>query len=219
VDLVTRLADLIEVRRRNQVRLIVGVDGPDAAGKTTLSAEVAAAIRARAVRATIDDFQRLRAHRHARGRLSAEGYYLDGFDHDRLRAELLEPFRRGERLVRLASHDYDGDRAVDRRATVAPAAVLIVDGVFLQRPELAECWDLMMYLDISPPQSLERGVARDAGRFASRDAAVETYQARYLGGQELYRRAVDPAASADVVIDNGDPLSPLIVRWPDKTGH
>src|SRR5437763_3560056 len=80
------VAELVEtiaaVCRPHPVR--VAIDGPDAAGKTTLADELAAGLRGRgreAIRASIDGFHRPRAARYRRGPDSPEGYYEDSFDY------------------------------------------------------------------------------------------------------------------------------------------
>jgi uridine kinase len=103
----------------------------------------------RASRLSIDDFLRPPAERHARGPLSGEGYYRDSHDHDRFRA-----------------------------AVGAAAEPLVADGVFLQRPELDDLWDLRIWLDVS----------------------FERYEQRYWPGQRLYMDEVDPRGRADIVV-------------------
>ncbi|MBT5435652.1 MAG: uridine kinase, partial [Rhodospirillaceae bacterium] len=62
----------------------VAVDGADAAGKSTFADALVAPLETRGavvVRASVDDFERPRAERHARGRFSAKGYYRNSFDY------------------------------------------------------------------------------------------------------------------------------------------
>src|ERR671937_2719322 len=88
--LLARLVGLVlGCRRPHPVR--VTIDGPDAAGKTTLADELAARLRARqrvVIRASIDGFHRPRAERYRRGDESPHGYYNDSFDFDSLRDNL-----------------------------------------------------------------------------------------------------------------------------------
>jgi 2-polyprenyl-3-methyl-5-hydroxy-6-metoxy-1,4-benzoquinol methylase len=80
-----------------------------------------------------------------------------------------------------------------------PRTVLVVDGRFLQHPELAGAWDLVVYLREDAAAEAARSVpARLADR---RVRAV----ARYLA-------EVDPEASAGVVVDCHDPGWPIIRR-------
>jgi len=77
--------------------------------------------------------------------------------------------------------------------------VLVVDGCFLQHPELAGAWDLVVYLREHAAAEAARSVpARLADR---RVRAV----ARYLA-------EVDPEAAADMVVDCHDPEWPIIRR-------
>ncbi|GAA1793293.1 hypothetical protein GCM10009682_13960 [Luedemannella flava] len=216
-DLLARLVDLIATRRPGAV-LRVAVDGPDAAGKTTLAADLArvlAGVR-EPVRVSIDGFHRPRAERRRRGDLSPEGYYRDSFDYQSVLDEVLTPLGAdGERWYRPQVFDHRRDAPVDAPARVAPAGgVLLFEGVFLLRPELRGHWDLAVYLDIAPEESVRRALLRDAGLFGGPAATRERYQARYLPGQELYRAEADPRGHADVVIDNTDPERPDILRWP-----
>jgi SAM-dependent methyltransferase len=79
-----------------------------------------------------------------------------------------------------------------------PGTVLVVDGCFLQQPELAGAWDLVVYLREDAAEAARSVPARLADR---RVRAV----ARYLA-------EVDPEASADVVVDCHDPEWPIIRR-------
>jgi uridine kinase len=94
----------------------VAIDGPDAAGKTTLADELAVVLRARGrevIRASIDGFHRPRSQRHRQGPESPCGYYEDSFDQERLLAELLHPLGdAGSRLYRTRIFDYRADAPV-----------------------------------------------------------------------------------------------------------
>lgn len=197
----------------------VAVDGPDAAGKTTLADELAPLVEAHGrpvIRASIDGFHRPRRERYGRGGGSPEGYYLDSFDYPALRRVLLEPLGPGgNRRFRRAVFDYRADAPVQRPVEVAPReAILLFDGVFLARPELAECWDLHVYVSVTADESVRRAAERDVALFGSAEAVRAGYRARYVPGQELYRKAVRPEEIADVVVDNNDPTRPRVRRAP-----
>ena len=99
----------------------------------------------------------------------------------------------------------------DHRSVTVEAphdAILIVDSVFALRPEYAEFWDRTIWLDVSPTVSLERGVGRDADR-EGYDEAVALHRDRYHASELIYLAEVDPAATADVVIDNTDFAAPV----------
>lgn len=191
----------------------VAVDGVDGVGKTTFAGELAAALTARgrtAVQVSADGFHHPRAVRHRRGRDSAEGFWRDSFDHAALVREVLEPFGPGgSRRYRPAVHDLGTDQPLDLPwRTAAAGTVLVVDGLFLHRDELAGHWDLSVFLDAP----FEVTVARMAGRDGSHPDPAHPSVARYVGGQRLYFAACAPRERADVVVDNRDLARPVLVR-------
>ena len=192
----------------------VAIDGLDAAGKTTFADALVAPLQTRGalvVRASVDDFEHPRARRHARGRFSAKGYYRDSFDYDALRTLLLDPLASGASpaLVRTRAFDLAADRPVAVRPVAVPSrGIVLVDGVFLQRPELSACWDLIVWLEVNEAESMRRALMRAGGDSLE---LRRLHEARYLAGHRLYRDEVDPRASAAIVIDNNDPRAPVIL--------
>lgn len=187
---------------------LVAIDGVDGAGKTTFADELAEVLRARGrevVRASVDDFHHPRAIRWQRGRTSAEGFFLDSFDYERFTADLLVPFSAGQPFRR-ASHDLATDAYVTPSAEVAPPrAVLLVDGIFLHRDELADRWDFSIFLAVDFAVS----VARMARRDGSSPDPDDPRNRRYVEGQRLYFAQCDPAARASLVIDNNADVAGL----------
>ena len=103
------------------------------------------------------------------------------------------------------------------QTVVVPArAVLVVDGVFLQREQLRELWTVAIYLKASPAECLERARRRDHAVRGSVAEVERRYRGRYLPGQVLYREDATPETAADVLIDNEDPASPVLIRYPSS---
>ena len=177
----------------------VGIDGPSAAGKTTLANRLADRLRTRTrrtvIRAELDHFMRMVADRDAYPYDSPESYYLDAWDYPAIRAGLLEPLGPGgHRRYRTA---------VGEPERVAPDdAILLADGVFLQRPELDAHWDLRIYLHIDAAESLRRGVDRDRHWMGGAAEAERRYRTRYLPGEQRYLAEVRPRSRAQIVIDS-----------------
>jgi uridine kinase len=187
---------------------IVAVDGVDGAGKSTFADDLAAAVALPVVRASVDGFHRSRALRYARGRDSPEGFYLDSYDYPRLRADLLDPFRAGS-AVRTAVFDLDRDVPADvGPVRPAPGSVLVLDGLFLHRPELRGYWDLSVFLRADFDVTFARMARRDGCPADPSDPANR----RYLEGQRLYLASASPERHATVVIDHNDPAAPRILK-------
>lgn len=190
-------------------RTLLAVDGPDGAGKTSFADDLATAFRRRGFevfRASIDDFHAPREIRHRAGRFSAEGYYRDAFDYSLFRRVLAEPFRMGGSTgFQLAAFDLERDTPVEAEWMTGPAdAILVVDGVFLDRPELRGLWNFSIWLDADPAVRRERLVARDG---ADPDADAPSNR-RYADAQRMYVRDAKPNVAASAIVDNTDPEQP-----------
>jgi uridine kinase len=174
-EVITGIADEFQ-HNYGRGRTILAVDGPDGAGKTRFADDLGAALRKRGVavfRASIDGFLRSRAERHA---LGSTGFVLAAFDARR-------------------------DAAVEPKwVTAPPDAVLIVDGVFLQRPELSGIWNYSVWLDVPEDVAFARVAERDG---SDPDPAAESNR-RHVDGQRLYRSAVDPRTKASAIVANAD---------------
>jgi uridine kinase len=193
-------------------RVVVGLDGVDGAGKTVLARELAALVapRREVHRVSVDGFHRVRADRHAGGN-TAEGFYRDSYDHDAIRHRLVEPFREGEPWVR-AVHDVEAEAPVDAvpEPAAGPDALLLVDGIFLHRPELADLWDAGVWVEVPFEVSVPRGNARFGAVGAQAADPASGANARYVGGQWLYLAEVDPARRVTWVLDNTDLDAPVL---------
>jgi uridine kinase len=205
------LADRVLALRPGE-RVAVAVDGFDGAGKTVLADQLAEVLSAvdgarDVLRVSIDGFHRPKAQRIARGR-GPETFYEDSYDYAAFRRAVVEPFRRGE-SVRPAVNDVDADRPVHPDpVAVAADTVLLVDGIFLQRPELADVWDATLWVDVPFAVSVPRGNGR-FGDGHDPDPDAESNR-RYVGGQRLYLAAADPRARATWVLDNTDLDRPVL---------
>ncbi|MFF1877668.1 uridine kinase [Leifsonia sp. NPDC058230] len=190
-------------------RAIVAVDGIDGAGKSAFADDLAAVFREAghdAYRASMEDFHRPRADRWREGRESPESFYRDSFDYGTFRRVLIDPFRMaGSTGFQTAAFDVRRDAPIESRWQTAPAdAVLIVDGVFLLRPELVGIWNFSVLLDVPWDEAYARLAARD-GVDPDPDALSN---ARYREGQELYYAEANPRPWASAVVDNADPERP-----------
>jgi uridine kinase len=208
-------AHLVTLQAPHPLR--VAIDGIDGAGKTTFADALAPVVAERGrpvIRATIDHFHRPRALRYQQGDSSPEGYYHDSFDYPALLAQLLLPLGSdGTRQYRTGVFDVTADAPLLADRQEAPAdAVLLLDGIFLQRPELQGLWEYTIFLSIPFHVALQRTLRRDQSPTQSARAVTERYLRRYLPGQRLYLEAVHPQDLAQAVIDNTDPQRPRLLR-------
>jgi uridine kinase len=215
VQLLDYLADRIaNVERPHPVR--VAIDGVDAAGKTTLADELAQPLRARdrpVIRASVDSFHNPRVLRYRRGPDSPEGYFYDSYDYATLKTLLLDPLGPGGDLhYQTTLFDWRTDSPAPYSWHHAhPTSILLFDGIFLLRPELENCWDFRIFLQVTFDTALQRSIQRDTAPSGTPEAVRDRYERRYRPGQQLYLHACRPAEHATIVVDNNDPLHPRIV--------
>jgi uridine kinase len=187
-------------------RTIVAVDGPTAAGKSTFADDLATELRKKGhdvFRASIDDFLKSRALRYAQGRDSAKGRYDDAYNYSVFRRVLIEPFgMNGSTGFVTAAWDEHRDRQIEPKWLSGPVdAMLVIDGSYLNRPELRGLWNASIWLDADAAVREQRMLARDG--IEPGTARAE----RYDGAQKLYEKS-QPREAATIIVDNTDPDHP-----------
>lgn len=188
------------LQNNSRGRVVVAVDGIDGAGKTMFADALAESLRRAGhavVRASIDDFHSPRAKRYERGKDSPEGFYRDSYDYETFRRVLFDPFKDGGTgSFVLKAFDHTRDAVIEPKwITGKPDTILILDGIFLNRPELRGLWNYSIWLEVEPTIAAQRCLARD-GESGIGD--------RYSKGQALYLKEAKPRAAASAIIDNND---------------
>ncbi|MEF2978171.1 hypothetical protein [Subtercola sp. YIM 133946] len=174
-------AEILHNYRRG--RVLIGIDG--LVGARAFADDLAVALReaGHAVfRASFDDFQRPRAARTQRGAASPEALYFDWYDYSAFLRVLVQPFRMGG-STGFSTANFDADRDIPRESrwvTGPQDAMLLVDGPFLQRPELRGNANFIAYLE----------------------TPADTLDAQQAGAKQLYEAAVGPRPLADAIIDD-----------------
>lgn len=191
----------------------VAIDGVDGSGKTRFADTLADHLRHEGwpvIRASIDDFHNTRSKRYRQGRLSPQGFFQDSYNYPAFVSALLQPLGKGGNgMYRTKFHDLVSDMLVEAPPQQAdPNAILIVDGIFLHRHELADYWNYSIFLDVDFKTTFQRMAARDG----SSPDPLDALNKRYYNGQLLYFEACNPVQRASAVIDNHNFHHPRIVR-------
>jgi uridine kinase len=192
----------------------VAVDGVDGAGKTSLADELAAELKRRGrstVRVSVDGFHNDRVVRYRKGRDSPDGFFRDSYDYERFVSLVVRPFSSaGSGIYTPAIFDVDEERQLPPMSVQAPpGSILIADGIFLHRDELAAMWSYSIWLDVPFEVSVPRGAHRSQGS-VSPDPA-DPANRRYVEGQRLYIQQCSPRTRATVVVDNSDLDDPFFL--------
>jgi uridine kinase len=191
----------------------VAIDGADGAGKTTFADELdssVAALGRPVIRASVDDFHNPKAVRYQQGRHSPRGFFEDSYNYAALKGYLLDPLSPGgcKRYRRAFFDHVTDDTAPIVEAEALPFSVLLLDGIFLHRPELLGCWDVSIFLRTDLAVSAARRASRDG---SSPDPAAPSNR-RYVEGQRFYLQECQPEAKATIVIDYNDLSAPVCLK-------
>jgi uridine kinase len=186
-------------------RTMIAVDGASDAGTRQFADDLADTLHTmghEAFRASVDDFRTPRDRREPHGQPDAAAVYNDGYDYSVLQRVLLEPFRAtsGTGFV-LAAFDARRDAPIQSKWTTAgPDALLLVDGPFLNRPQLADRWHYSIWV--------ERSRSEDDTAAGPESELDEDEAEAVAGADAIYFAAVDPRTKAMAIIDNRDSASP-----------
>jgi len=185
----------------------VGVDGPVGPDTEALADVVAAALTDRTApvaRVRARDWLRARSLRLEAGPADPRAYYEGWHDRSALRREVLDalgPDGAGRWLARL--RDPASDRPYREPAVAAvPGLVAVVDGPFLARWELADAFDVVVHLDVSPAAQVRRLPPEDRDR-------VPPAWRRYLDETDPASRV---RAGGGLVVRFDHPDRPALVR-------
>jgi uridine kinase len=199
---VARIVDAIERRgdsRPKDKPLLVAIDGTSGAGKTTIARLVADAVGGAVVPG--DDF--FAAHITDAGwdARSPRERAADAIDWRRLRADALEPLLAG-RPAAWHPFDFEAGTRPDGTYPISatletrdPARVIVLDGAYSSRPELADLIDLSVLVHLPTDERTRRLGKRDDAAFSA------AWHARWDAAEAYYFSEVRPPASFDLVID------------------
>lgn len=189
-----RPVDAAEVVREriydlDQDRVVVAIDGPSAAGTTTLGGVLASTLISALIPS--DDFYR-DLDDGQRWNLSPADGVEQYFDWQRLRAEALLPLLAGKPARYRPFSWVPGGGLSERVVTICPARIIIVEGVYASRHEFADLIDLSVLVQTPEPERHRRMLARTSGN--------EGWWSRWAAAENLYFTSIRPPESFDLVV-------------------
>jgi len=196
VVIVGRIAPLMAGRH---TPLLVAIDGASGSGKSTIADMIVEATGATLIHS--DDFYAGQTSDAAWDARTPEARAADVIDWRRLRAEALEPLLAGRAAV-WNTFDFERPRAdgtyplKERPTRCEPAALIVMEGVYSSRPELADIIDLSVLVD-SPIEVRHGRLAR-----RENDEFLRHWHERWDAAEEYYFSSVRPKSSFDLVVTN-----------------
>jgi uridine kinase len=169
------------IRRSKPGTVLVAIDGAGGAGKSTLAASIADQMEGSCI-VCLDDFARPS---------------VPGWDQDRFRHQVLGPLLAGQDAC-YQRWDWPTDSGAEWHRVPA-GSIVIIEGVSSTRSELAECWDLTIWVDTPRAIRLERGIQRDGEAMRSKWTDV------WMPEEEAYIETQQPAERADIIVSGHDP--------------
>ena len=180
------IADALDAQSEHPV--LVSVDGHSAAGKSTVATTLASDFNAAVVAG--DHFYRVMSEPD-RARLTpvegADRYY----DWQRMDAEALGPLADGLPAT-FRPYDWSTGELSEETYHIQPASVVIVEGLFVSRPELRHHYAVMILVVTDSSRRWQRQLARA-------DATPEWLQ-RWDDAEQHHLAAVSPTQDFDVVV-------------------
>lgn len=184
--------------------LLVGVSGIDGCGKGYVAAQLQAHLALRGVIPTIlnvDGWLNLPQKRFDQS-APAVNFYENAIRLDQFFNQLVLPLR-DRRSIRLVA-DFVEETASDYRQHIYEyndVPVVLVEGIFLFKPQYRKYFDLTIWIECSFPTALARAIER-AQEGLSRANTIAAYDTIYFPAQKIHLAQDKPRENADLILEN-----------------
>ena len=195
-----KIIEEVKQRKQEDKAIVVGINGIDGAGKTKFAEALETYLKAKGYPTQLirlDDFHNPKAIRYA-GDNQADNYYKKSFNISLIVEKLLSPIReKSELALKLKTLNLNTDKYENKREYIINQdTIVIFEGVFLFRKELAPYTDYKIFLDIPFEECKKRAKTRDL------EEVVNKYDDKYIPAQKKYLEKYPPTKVADIIIDN-----------------
>ena len=184
--------------------LLVGLSGIDGSGKGYLAGQIEAHLGQYGVPAAIvnvDGWLNLPEERFSSS-APAEHFYEHAIRFEEFFSQLVIPLRERRRVHLVADfaeetvnhfrkHTYD----------FKDVGVVVVEGIFLFKPQYRQFFDLAIWTECSFPTALARAIDR-AQEGLSRAKTIAAYETIYFPAQKIHLVQDKPRESADLIFEN-----------------
>ncbi len=177
-----------EIDKRLQTdRVLLAIEGGSASGKTTLGKTLEAFYDCTLVH--MDDFF-LRPEQRSAERFSQIGGNIDW---ERFLSEVLQPISNGK-PTEFRRFDCSS-MSLSEKVTLEQKKLIVVEGAYSMHPNLAEYYDLSVFLDISPQLQSERIRSRNSSQMAKR------FFEEWIPLENTYFAATDIKHRCDITVN------------------
>ncbi|WP_066869635.1 P-loop NTPase fold protein [Clostridium mediterraneense] len=199
-----RLLDKLKNTDISKKVYTIGIDGLGGAGKSTLVESLKLELQKENYNSYvlhIDDFIHPKKVRYNDSKEEWYCYYNLQWRYDYLIKEILNPIKNGEEIDKdIEFYDKENDIYIKKHIYIPHNSVLLLEGVFLQRKELKDYLDFVIYLDVPQEIRLDRVLKRDV-YIGSTDDIKNKYNRRYFPAEDRYILECSPSKNADFVLE------------------
>lgn len=198
--------NIINIYDKNRV-LIIGIDGLGGAGKSTISTEICDYLNQNGYDTKllhIDDFIHDKSIRYDDNYTEWECYYNIQWRYDYLLNKIINPIKiHNEFNQDIELYDKENDTYILQNLKVSKGSILIIEGIFLQRKEINNIFDYIVYIDVPEDTRLNRVLIRDT-YIGNYQQILNKYNNRYFRAEHEYIKEYHPYENADYLIKNID---------------
>lgn len=196
------LDKIIKIYNREKT-LIIGIDGLGGSGKSTIVDSLKLQLSNRNYNTFIlhiDDFIYPKNIRYNESKEEWNCYYNIQWRYDYLIKEILMPIRQGIEIHKeIEIYDKDNDVYILEQIKIPQGSILLLEGIFLQRKDIREYFDCVIYLDVPKEVRLNRVINRDKYIGDSEDIKLK-YERRYFPAEDKYIEEYCPMENADFIL-------------------
>lgn len=182
---------------------IIGIDGLGGAGKTTIANLLNIELKCNGYNPVvlhIDDFIHTRNIRYNESKEEWDCYYNIQWRYDYLIREILAPIKEGSAIGKqIEIYDKENDIYILEQIKIPKGSILLLEGVFLQKKEIKEYFDYMIYMDVSKSIRTNRVIDRDK-YIGNLEDIKSKYNRRYFPAEDKYIEEYSPVENADFVL-------------------
>jgi uridine kinase len=184
--------------------LLVGISGIDGSGKGYFAAQLEAHLALHGIAPAIvnvDGWLNLPKKRFD-PRAPAENFYQNAIRFDDFFARLVLPLR-DQRSIHVVA-DYVAETASRYRKhsyDFKDVSVVLVEGIFLFKPQYRKHFDLTIWIDCSFPTALARAIDR-AQEGLSPANTIAAYETIYFPAQRIHLAQDKPRENTDLIFEN-----------------
>lgn len=186
----------------NKQRIIIGISGPSASGKSLLATTIVDELGSKEVKVLPEDsYYKDRSDITLEERAKINYDHPDAFDHELLISHL-QDFMQGK-SIQVPKYDFANHCRASETIEVSGHSILVIEGIMLfAEPALRELMDIKIFMDTSLDTCFIRRLRRDmTSRGRTLDSILDQYETTV---KPMYIQFIEPAKRyADVIVPRG----------------